>query len=196
MLTRTFKVVLTIVIMTHIEIAFSQDDIFCNSFESCPSGSEALINPTYLNTIVKDASGRVLGSGSTDRIINEKGYVFNIIRTGLLTGGASIYYQNSDCSGPGFISGYEIGGYVFSATELNGDFSIRYTKKREGPVYLFETFRIENPDSGSSCVKANVIGDFFPVFFNDPAITGVPNNLGSEANPYPVPFTYERFGSN
>jgi hypothetical protein len=165
--------------------------------ESCPGVVPAEINPAYLNTIVKDASGRVLGSGPTGIIISEKGYVFNITRsTGRLEGGSRIYYQTSDCSGPGFLSEYELGGYVFSTTDMNGDFSIRYIKKREAPAYLSETFKIANPGPGSSCVNANVAGDFFPVFFNDPAITGVPNNLGSDENPYPIPLSYERFGSN
>jgi hypothetical protein len=169
--------------------------------ESCPGVVPAEINPLYLNTIVKDASGRVLGSGPTGMIFSEKGYHFSIARpTGLLAEKSNIYYQSSDCSGPGFVSVIGNGaGYVFSTTDMNGDFSIRYTQKPEGPVYsvyLSEAFKIANPGPGSSCLNANVGGDFFPVFFNDPAITGVPNNLGSKANPYPVPLSHERFGSN
>ena len=150
---------------------------------------------------MKDASGRVLGSGPTGTIFSEKGYRFTIARpTGQLAEISSIYYQSSDCSGPGFVSVNGNGtGYVLSTTDMNGDFSIRYTQKPKGTVksvYLSETFKIANPGPSSSCLNANIGGDFFPVFFNDPAITGVPNNLGSEANPYPVPLSYERFGSN
>ena len=56
--------------------AHGGDIIFCDGFESCPAMN---INPAYLNTIVKDASGRILGSGIADQIINEKGYVLGLL---------------------------------------------------------------------------------------------------------------------
>lgn len=177
--------------------SYSGDVISCDSFESCPSGLPTDINPAYLNSILKDASGRVLGSGSTGGIINEKGYVFSINRpTGQLSGGASVYYNTPDCSGPGFVSGYNYGGWVFSTTNMNGDFDVRFTKKRVGTVYLSQTYKIANPGPGSSCIDGGTLGDYFPAFFNEPETTGVPNDLGSAENPYPIPLSYERYGSN
>ncbi len=176
--------------------SFSEEILFCSSFESCPSGLPSDINPAYLNAIVKDASGRVLGSGPTGEIINEKGYVFSVSRpTGLLNAGGPIYYDSPDCSGAGFVSGYNFGGYVFSTTNISGDFDIRYIKKSVGPTYLAQTYKIANPGPGGSCIDGGTLGNFFPVFFNDPEITGVPNDLGSVANPYPVPLSYHRYGS-
>lgn len=175
---------------------YSVDIISCNGFESCPSGLPTDINPAYLNTIVKDASGRILGSGVGDKVINEKGYVLSVIWTGLL-GTLSIVYDTSDCSGPGFTSGHHYGGYVFGTTTINGDFEIRYTKKSIGQVYLAQTYVIVNPGTtNSSCVVGNTIGNFFPAFFNDPEVTGVPNGIGSAANPYPIPLSHHRYGSS
>ena len=176
--------------------SYSGDIISCDSFESCPSGLPTDINPVYLNTIVKDASGRILGSGVGDKIINEKGYVLNVIRTGSLTS-LSLVYGTSDCTGPGYSSGYHYGGYVFSTTNINGDFDVRYTKKSVGQVYLAQTYQIANPGTISgSCVVGNTYGNFFPAFFNDPETTGVPNGIGSAANPYPIPLSHHRYGSN
>lgn len=177
--------------------AYSQDVVFCNGFESCPSGLPSDINPAYLNTIIKDASGRILGSGPTGEIINEKGYVFAISRpTGLLSGTDSVYFDTPDCIGPGFVSGYHFGGWVFSTTDKDGGFDIRYTKKQIGPVYLSQTYKIINHGTSSACIDAGTIGNYFPAFFNDPETTGVPGNLGSVEDPYPVPLSYHRYGAD
>jgi hypothetical protein len=190
---RTLLFVIAVFIGFATSPSYGGDIIFCDGFESCPAMN---INPAYLNTIVKDASGRILGSGIADQIINEKGYVLNVPRVNGLLGGLALVYDSPDCSGPGFISGYQWGGYVFSTTNINGDFDIRYSKKTVGPVYLSQTYKIANPGPNSSCIEGNTIGNYIPAFFNEAETTGVPDSLGSAENPYPIPLSFHRYGSS
>jgi len=153
------------------------------------------IDILYQNPFIFDASGRLLGAyAAGGDIFNSKGYRLKLyIDPGYYVNWA-IFFESPDCSGQGYGIPAEANGDVFMTYDQNGDFMIAYTEIEATPENItYHSLRRYNGTTHGVCETSTHSADYIPVFPNDPEITGVPSDIGTRDNPYPVPFYFERY---
>ena len=156
------------------------------------------INVLYQNPLIFDASGRLLGAYTAGgAIVNSKGFQLN-----LYTGGGHfvnwpIFFESSDCSGSGYTNGGSYGdpkGHIFITNQGIDQYFVAFTDEAISPTNKqYQSLRRYVNGVHGACETKAGTALLVPVFPNDPEITGVPSDLGTRDNPYPVPFYFERY---
>lgn len=162
--------------------------------EVADAAGPAEIDILYQNPFIFDASGRLLGAYTAGGdIFNSKGYRLKLyIEPGYYVNWA-IFFESSDCSGQGYGIPAEANGDVFLTYGQNGDFMIAYSEIGATPVNItYHSLRRYTGSTHGACEISTNSASYVPVFPNDPEITGVPSDIGTRDNPYPVPFYFER----
>ena len=138
-------------------------------------GGDNLIG--YFFSMSPDTASRIY-------IISDKGYILNelLLINGDVRGGAgNVFYASADCTGQGY-STFFYSGFVRLAQDDAGVLKLYYADKNS----IQQTFIGGSAsDGGGGCFA---LGEFsgWPVSPNDPAVTGISNQLS-----YTVPIKFE-----
>lgn len=151
----------------------------------------------YQNPFIFDASGLLLGAYTAGGVIfNSKGYQLELYTSHGYYVNWPTYFETNDCTGQGYTKGGNVSqssGYIIITHDQNQEYFVAYTDKGIDPseITYRSLRRYVNGVHGACETKMNTL-DVVPVFPNDPEITGVPSELGTRDNPFPVPFYFER----
>ena len=177
--------------------SYATDTIFCNGFESCPA-APTHSGPFYGNGWLKDANGKLLGFlWYRNNFITTKGYWFNLYTDSGYYINLPIWYESDDCSGQGYAGGFDQGytginpvpGQVFLTHDSNEEYIVAYTEIHAVPSLMTaNSIRRYNGSTHGVCESISPFeGKYAPVYPNNPDITGLPSDVGTRDNPFPLP---------
>jgi hypothetical protein len=155
------------------------------------------IRPIYLNGLLEDANGKVVGFWWYDNFfVSTKGYWFHLYypSPGYYTN-QPVFFESDDCTGQPYTQFFNpnpLPGKVFVAHDGFDSHYVAYTEIGAIPTTrTTNSLRRYNGVYGHGyCETPKTYTDeYVPVYPNDPEITGIPGDVGNRDNPYPTPLS-------